>query len=75
MKSKNLSGKKIREARIKLGLSQEDVVATLSVDFEIDLDRSALGRIERGDRGIYDYELVALAKILKVSVSDLLKEK
>lgn len=73
-KLKNISGDNIRKARLKLDMRQEDVVAALSVDFGIEMDRSALGRIERGDRGIYDYELKALAKILKASVSELVKK-
>jgi len=72
--SKNVSGKKIREFRIKADLRQEDIVAALAVDFDITLDRSALGRIERGDRGVYDYELKAIAEVLGCKVSDLIKE-
>lgn len=36
------------------------------------LDRSALGRIERHDRYVLDYELVALAKSLRVKPEELL---
>lgn len=51
------------------------MAAALSVDFDIQMDRSALGRIETGDRGLYDYELVAISKILEVSPLDLLDSK
>ncbi len=75
MNGKNLCGSRIRIARIKLKLRQEDVAAALSVDFDITLDRSAIGRIEREERGVTDYELLALAKILHVSSQWLLEGK
>lgn len=74
-KIRNISGRSILAARTKKGLTQEDMAAALSVDFNINMDRSAFGRIETGDRGLYDYELLAIAKILEVSPLELLKGK
>jgi hypothetical protein len=39
----------------------------MKVDFEIKIDRSDISEIERGVRGLKDYELFAIAKILGVS--------
>ncbi len=72
-KIRNVSGRRIQTVRLKKGFTQEDVAAALSVDFNIYMDRSAFGRIETGDRGLYDYELLAIAEILEVSPLELLK--
>ena len=46
---------------------------SLELDHNIKLDGSTVGKIERGERGIYDYELLAFSGILDVSVGWLLK--
>lgn len=68
----NLSGLRIKKARIKMGIGQAELVAALEVDHGIKLHRSALGLIEQQKRGVSDLELVAFSKTLKVSVSWLL---
>lgn len=40
-----------------------------------ELDRAAIAKVENGLRGVLDYELVALAKALGVSISALVKRK
>lgn len=37
----------------------------------IELNQSQIAKIERGERPIHDYELVAIAKVLKVPIQDL----
>ncbi len=49
-------------------------MAALSVDFGIKMDRSALARIENHERGLYDCELLALSKILRVALDQLFEE-
>lgn len=73
MKEKNICGERIRLARHKLKMSQMDVSAALELDHNIKLDGSTVGKIERGERGVYDYELLAFSEILDVSVGWLLK--
>ena len=68
---KNISGRRIREARQKLGLSQSELAAQMQVE-EITLERDSISRIEIGTRFIPDYELPIFSKILKVSVNWLL---
>ena len=64
-KRKNITGERIREARQEKQLLLVDVVAALNVDYGIKLDTSALGRIERRQRSINDYELLAHSRILE----------
>ncbi len=63
---RNLTGPKLRGARNNSGLSQEQVVEKLEVDFEIKLDQSALTRLENQKRSIDDREVEALCKIYGV---------
>jgi len=41
----------------------------------VSLDRSAISRIESRERYVMDYEAVAIAKCLKVSIGYLIGEK
>ena len=64
---KNISGDRIREARLKLRLSQSDLAAKMQTE-GIVIERDSISRIEIGTRFIPDYELPIFAKILNVSV-------
>ena len=68
---KNICGKRIKDARNKLGLTQSDLAAQLQVSGII-IERDSISRIEIGTRFVADYELKELSRILKVSVSWLL---
>lgn len=68
---KNICGDRVRAARKKLGLSQEDLAARLQVSGVI-IERNSISRIESGDRFVADYELLALSNILKVTPAYLL---
>ena len=63
---KNICGKRVKEARRILKLSQEDLAARLQVSGVI-IERNSISRIESGERFVADYELLALSKILSVS--------
>ena len=63
----NIVGKKVKEARQKLGLSQVEFAATLCVDYNINLERVQISTIERGIRSVKDKELDAIAKVLNVT--------
>ena len=69
--SKNISGTRIKEARKKLKLSQEELAARLQVE-GINIERDSVSRIEIGTRFVADYELLVLCKILGVTPSYLL---
>ena len=69
---KNICGERVKEARKKAGLSQENLAAKLQIEGVI-IERDSVSRIEIGTRFVADYELVALCKILNVSPAYLLK--
>lgn len=63
---KNICGERVKEARRKLKLSQENLAAKLQLDGVI-IERDSISRIEIGTRFVADYEIVALCKVLKVT--------
>ena len=67
----NSSGERIRIAREKAGLTQNDLAARLQIE-GVQLNQKAISRIETGERVVADYELIYLAKALKVTPSWLL---
>jgi transcriptional regulator with XRE-family HTH domain len=71
VRNKNIAGERIKKARSELGLSQDQLSGRLA-KVGITIDRAGVSKIETGIRGIYDFELKALAKTLKVSTDYLL---
>ncbi|MBP3401000.1 MAG: helix-turn-helix transcriptional regulator [Selenomonadales bacterium] len=71
---KNISGERIREARLKRRLTQADFAAQLQVA-GVTIERDSISRIEIGTRFVADFELLAIAKVLNVSVEWLLSEE
>ena len=70
--SKNISGKRIKEARRNMKLSQEELAARLQV-MGVNIERDSLSRIEIGTRFVADYEIKALSQILRVTPAYLLE--
>ena len=64
-------GENIRKLRIKNNLTQEQLSARLQVA-GCDITRSALAKIEVGQRHIYLDELRTIKNILKVNYDDML---
>jgi transcriptional regulator with XRE-family HTH domain len=75
MDKKNIVGDRVRQARknAKPPITQKDLVARLQV-LQMKIDQSGVSKIESGYRPVFDYEVVALAKALKMEVGWLLKE-
>ncbi len=69
--SKNICGTRVKEARRKLNLSQENLAAKLQVNGVI-IERDSISRIEIGTRFVADYELLTLCKVLNVTPAYLL---
>ncbi len=65
-------GENIRRMRIQRNMTQEVLSAKMQVA-GCDITRSALAKIEVGQRHLYPDELIALKKILAVSYEELLK--
>ena len=69
--SKNICGTRVKEARKKLGITQDELAARLQIE-GVNIERDSVSRIEIGTRFVADYELLLLSKILKVSPEYLL---
>jgi len=74
--SANIVGNRVREARLKAKppITQEELVARLQVRGLDYMDQAKISRIENGTRPVHDYEVIALADVLGVSVSWLLNK-
>ncbi len=59
-------GKRLRQARERVGIKQDDAATALG------LDATAIAKIEHGKRGISALEIMRLATLYKVSISDML---
>jgi Zn-dependent peptidase ImmA (M78 family)/transcriptional regulator with XRE-family HTH domain len=59
-------GKRLRQAREHVGIKQDDAAAVLG------LDATAIAKIEHGKRGVGALEMMRLATLYKVSMSDML---
>ena len=64
---RNISGERIREARLRQRVSQTELAAQLQTD-GILIEQDVLSKIEHGTRLVQDFELKAIARRLKVSV-------
>lgn len=71
---KNISGDRIREARLKLKLSQAELAAQMQIE-GINIERDSISRVEIGTRFIPDYELPAFSKVLNIPVEWILGMK
>lgn len=58
-------GKRIRDLRKDRGFSQE------SFAYEVGLDRTYMGSVERGERNVAAINLIKIAKVLKIEVGEL----
>jgi len=65
---KSVLGRAIRRKRLALGLSQERLAEKAGLHW------TYIGGIERGERNVSLMNIVKIARALKVSASDLLKE-
>ena len=71
----NICGKRIKLARVEKDMAQVDLAAALEVDFGIILPQTTISQIEIGQRILRDFELDAIAAILDVSPTWLLRGK
>ena len=61
---------KLQELRKQKGLTQEELAAQLQLH-GCDITRSAVAKIEVGQRHLYPDEIILLKEILKVSFDDI----
>lgn len=69
---RNVLGPKIKLFREVSGLTQVELVARLNV-YGLNINNDVLSRIESQTRCLYDYEIIAIAKALKISYKDLFR--
>lgn len=63
----NICGKRIKLARVDKDMAQIDLAAALNVDFKIEITQNGISELERGQRHVKDFEVIALAKVLDVN--------
>jgi len=63
----NCIGPRVKEARKLMGITQVELAAILSVDYDIHMERVHISKIECGIRSVKDKEIAALTKILNAS--------
>ena len=68
---KNVCGERVRQARVLQHLTQSELAARLQIE-EVILERDSISRIEAGTRFVADFELLVLAKVLRVEPTWLL---
>lgn len=68
---RNIIGPRVRDARLRLGWSQQKLAAKCQLS-GWDISRSIVAAIEGRVRWVGDFELVLLAHILQANVTDLL---
>ena len=67
----NICGKSIAIFRKELCISQRELADRLQLS-GLDIDKNAIQRIESGQRFVTDIELLALSRVLNVSLDTLL---
>ncbi|MEK3820304.1 helix-turn-helix transcriptional regulator [Cytobacillus sp. FSL W8-0315] len=67
MERANISGNRIKEARKRVSMDQVELAVALEVEYKVNLTQSDISEIERGIRGVKDYELDYISRILNVS--------
>lgn len=71
--AQNIVGEKVRKFREERKLSQKDLSEKLET-LAIYICRGSISRIETHERTVTDFELRAMAKILRVSIEELFEE-
>lgn len=69
----NICGKTVRQLRVQKKMSQDQLAAKLQTE-GLGVNQNSVSRIECGKRIVCDYELRALATVLKVDINQLLPE-
>lgn len=70
----NIIGPNIKKERINLHLSQETLATKMQLK-NIEISQKVISRIEKQERFVTDYELLAFSEVLKVDIYELLGVK
>ena len=63
----NVCGKRIKLARVEAGMNQLELATALNEDLGLKVDQNSISMIEKGNRFVKDFEIIALSKVLNVS--------
>ena len=63
----NITGTRIKAARIKVGFSQKELSEKLET-LAVYVCRGSISRIEKGERTVTDIEIDAISKVLNISL-------
>lgn len=69
----NICGKQVAKFRKEMRLSQRQLAEALQLA-GLDIDKNAIQRMEAGKRFVTDIELVCLARVLNVTLTQLVNE-
>lgn len=72
--AKNISGERIYQARTSRHMTQQELAAKMQVE-GVTIEREAISKIETGDRLVTDYELLAFARVFRVSLNWLVENE
>ena len=67
LEQQNIIGNRVKEARIRAGLSQRQLSEKMEL-LAVYTCRGSISRIENGQRAITDIEIDAISKVLDVSL-------
>lgn len=70
----NIIGPRLKSARRKMHYSQDTLAIKMQLE-NIEISQKVISRIEKQERFVTDYELLAFSKILNVSVYWLLGQE
>lgn len=73
MKKRNIIGENLKSLRLEKRLSQDQLASKLHL-LGLNLDRSAISRIENYSREVYDYEMLYFAIALNVDIINFYKD-
>lgn len=60
----NVCGRRIKLGRVEKGMNQLELATALSEEHDLRVDQNSISQMEKGDRFIKDFELIALADVL-----------
>lgn len=67
----NLIGVRVEQRRKEIGMKQKELLTALQIE-GVEMNSSGLSKLEGQLRKVSDFELVAIAKILGITLNDLL---
>jgi len=71
--NKNIISVRVKERRIELDLSQEQLAARMQT-MNVNVDQQMISKIEKNNRQVTDFELACLCKCLEITPNEMLDD-